>query len=963
MPYKCRGMRNIFFFSGLLLSLRLVAQVHFQRIDFFPDTMHPSSFMFNGIVDINDDLLDDVLAVDRGKHFIPFYQSSKYVPPRTGQEIAIGKEKHWCLAVADLDADGRRDIVIPGYTEPISVLYREGSGYRQEKVKYDIYPQASSLLDVNGDGFLDIFVANDDARNVVFLSDGQGHWVARPDYLGESSDVKITAGNYGSTWTDFDMDGDLDLYISKCFGNQSNPKDPRRVNRLFEQVRPGVYVLDTANHYGLAFGAQSWTSSFGDLDNDGDLDMLVTHHDSLAYLLRNDGGTYVRVEQEASVEISGFPLQSLFRDFDNNGYLDILVAGNPAYLYFNMGDWHFVKQNEPFGVYPPKSIAVGDLNDDGFLDIFTSYSDFIDVSYPDQIYQNNATENHYISFKLIGQPPNTDAIGAKVLLYKKMKGKSAVMIREVMAGESYGIMNSLKLHFGLGADVQIDSVVILWPDGQRSFYPGATLTPDEIQVVEQGACMTSRRAILEKDFADICTGEHLELHLDESYFTKDVRWMDGDTVSVKNVTDAGVYSVRGRGADGCLYYSRLLTVFKNRRPEPGISFVEGDTFNCTGSRTILVAKGTDRVKWWGISPADTLNISSDTSIWVTDSLRCGAASSDTLNIHFNGQENAPETEDVTVKRGEDVVLLAKDTNTLWYAGATADTAIARGKRLKLDAVQRDTAFWLATVDTMAFDTVFCGLSLFRLHKRGYHVDRKNVKIYFRVDKDIRLHSVNTRTDKGGERIIEIYNPKGDLIFQRSVVLDSGTTRISLGVDLPKEDGLYAITTNTETNLRVLGTVSPRLIRNIMPFGYPYRCSPYLEIVKPSFSSKAYYYFYDWEVSGRSLICQSPRAKLSVLVDTVSRVRQPGDKYDILISPNPVLANRVKLVFPDNFPSGEFKLSIRTLMGYEMVKKMRFTSTRQLECSLTDVPPGIFLLSVCHTSGACWNFKLVKLRAN
>ena len=954
-------MRNTLFFLCFILFSPLFAQnISFEEKAVFPDTLHPTSFMFNGVVDFNDDLLDDVLTMHKGYDFIPYYQKAVDASLSAGRPFNTGALQHWTFAVADLDGDGRRDVVVPGYNEPLSILYRDGAGFRVHNIRHHLYPQAMSILDVNGDGHLDIFVADDEGRNVVFLSDRAGGWIQRADYLGESEDARISAGNYGCTWTDFDLDGDLDLYVAKCYGKSKDPKDPRRTNRLFIQDSPGHYVQDSANTYGLAFGAQSWTSSFGDLDNDDDMDILVTHHDSLAYLLRNDKGHYVRVEQMAGVSISGFPLQSLFRDLDNNGYLDILVAGDPAYLYMNQGGWHFVKKAYPFGLYSPQSVGVGDLNTDGFLDVYATYKGLSSKrSQPDKVYYNSGNANHFIGFHLNQVGINTDAIGAKVLLYHKLDNQPVKQIREVVSGESYGIMNTLKVHFGLGATTLIDSMVVVWPDGVHEKFDRG-LIADQYYYVQRGHCLTPRVEVVPDGEVDICRGDTFDITLDPSIFKDHIIWNDGTAGRTRRITRPGTYSVKGRDSNGCIHYAIPFEVFLERHRKPEIDFVKGGPSSCTGTAVLLAGRGVGGIKWWGTRQGDTLALTEDTLVWCVDHQRCGDVSSDTIDLHFIGDSTGPHVPDALVKKGESVTLHSDASGTYWYTSDTATTPVFIGAELHLESVDKDTVWWVSTADSATYDTAYCGLSIRRLHKRGYHVDRKNVKVYFKVDRDIVLSSVNTMTDSIGRRTIEIYNPDGARLLRRDIVLEKGINHLPLGVLLPASEGEYWITTDTKTNIEVLGTVSPRLIRNIRSFGYPYRCNPYLEIVRPSFSPDSYYYFYDWAVSPVPLYCESPRVPVHVKVDTVSHtqfIRQP-DEWAVF--PNPVGDNRVQLHLPVEFRSGLLDVKVHSVTGYSREYRLQANRSGKVVLPLTGFSPGVVGVVVTTTSGRQAFLKIIKL---
>ena len=196
------------------------------------------------------------------------------------------------------------------------------------------------------------------------------------------------------------------------------------------------------------------TSDFGDFDNDGDLDMS-TEHSTGTKLFRNDGtGHFTDVTAGSGLGVASFPLQGLFRDLDNDGFLDILIAGGSEFYYKGNGDGTFTQIE---GLFPSTkamhSFAFGDLNRDGFEDVYANYGNSYvtgSSSNPDRLWLNTPNGNHFFRVRLQGTTSNRDAIGARVTI----TGPWGTQIREVRSGESYGLVNSFVLAFGLGAETR-----------------------------------------------------------------------------------------------------------------------------------------------------------------------------------------------------------------------------------------------------------------------------------------------------------------------------------------------------------------------------------------------------------------------------------------------------------------------------------------------------------------------------
>ena len=206
-------------------------------------------------------------------------------------------------------------------------------------------------------------------------------------------------------------------------------------------------------------------------------------------LYRNDNNIFTDVTSLAGIQpyVDNFAggIQVVMEDFDNDTHVDILLTSLSTnhYLLMNNGDFTFTDLNINWPT-PTRmqSAAVGDLNNDGFLDIMAGFANGFNSpsGTPDRLLMNSGNGNNFIKIKLLGNQSNIDGIGASIDVHTN----NLKQLREVRSGESYGIMNSLITHFGLG-DVQVvDSVVVRWSSGAVDVIENPTV--NSTIIIEEG---------------------------------------------------------------------------------------------------------------------------------------------------------------------------------------------------------------------------------------------------------------------------------------------------------------------------------------------------------------------------------------------------------------------------------------------------------------------------------------------
>ena len=443
---------------------------------------------------MNGDGFDDVVHLENASSlYIEYAQPDGSFTSYVHGNVGPGNE--WSLCVADVDENGYNDLITGGYYNGLKLLLANADGSTLSSSNLplpEIFLQGSNFADINNDGAIDYFACHDDSLSSPYRGDNTGTFVYDTSLIIAAPTLPAidSSGNYGSVWTDFDSDGDLDMYLSKCRIGVNDPMDGRRVNQMWANDGNNNYT-DIADSIGLRPLAQSWAADFADLDNDGDLDCFIINHDMLSAVYENIANdTFVNITPTSGMtfDLAGlFGIQVIMEDFDNDGLVDILFTstGDAHRLFHNLGGLTFTDVSATaFPAASPgmQSAAVGDVNRDGFLDILGGFANgFNSWSGTENIlFVNGGNSHHFLSIRLVGDSSHINGIGARVEIH----GPFGLQVREVRSGESYGVMHSLNAHFGLGNNPVIDSLIVRWPSGVVDIFsnPGV----DKFLTIQEG---------------------------------------------------------------------------------------------------------------------------------------------------------------------------------------------------------------------------------------------------------------------------------------------------------------------------------------------------------------------------------------------------------------------------------------------------------------------------------------------
>ncbi len=413
------------------------------------------------------------------------------------------------MAFADYDGDGDTDLYATRWGTD-ALLRNGGDGTFSDHTEHaglgsEAWGIGASFADFDLDGDLDLYVANYIdfslggppfydrwcTHNGVPAACGPVGAEAQADLLyrnegdGRFSEVSRSMGIAGRTyygmgvvWTDYDDDGDPDIYVA----NDGHP------NSLFRN--DGQRFVDVALVQSVAYSGDGRPQAgmgvaVGDYDRDGRFDLFVTNfsqdHNTL---YRNSGqGYFLDVSGRANLAGSSRPHMgwgTFFFDMDCDGYEDLFVANGhlmpeieqagiamhyrqPNLLYQNAGNGKFVDVSQRAGsglhiAEVSRAAAYGDYDNDGDLDILVANLD----ARPNLLRNDSQPRGNWLSLRLRSKGFNREGIGARIYV----QTDSTLQMREVRTGTSFQSQNDLRQHFGLGHHERAD-LRIRWPDGSE----------------------------------------------------------------------------------------------------------------------------------------------------------------------------------------------------------------------------------------------------------------------------------------------------------------------------------------------------------------------------------------------------------------------------------------------------------------------------------------------------------------
>ena len=365
-------------------------------------------------------------------------------------------------AFGDYDLDGDLDLFVahwgtprdfsaPGDTEHLWRNDTDGTGIKFQSVSEsaNISPSILTLPDdlitgtgrdfvfsptfarINDDLYPDILSVADFNYSKYFINDQIGTFSNATD-----TEVIIDGNGMGSAVADYDNDGDLDWFVTSIECHlDPNSEDPvsecefgimsQIGNRLYRN-NDGAFV-DVTDQAGVASGGWGWGACFIDFENDGDLDIYHTN---------------------------GWPYTNNVNDFENDA----------SRAFVSDGAGQFVERSAEIGLVDTeegRGVVCADFDNDGDVDILLLHrSDIVAAT----LWRNDTDDNNFLSVKLNGATPNTEAAGARITIAYD----GVTRMREISIASNFVSQNPTVQVFGIGSAAQVDEVTIQWPDGRET---------------------------------------------------------------------------------------------------------------------------------------------------------------------------------------------------------------------------------------------------------------------------------------------------------------------------------------------------------------------------------------------------------------------------------------------------------------------------------------------------------------
>jgi len=333
-------------------------------------------------------------------------------------------------------------------------------------------------VDIDNDGYLDLFVGNENSPSQLFRNNGDGTF----EDISHSAGIDQTAFTKGVTAADYDQDGFVDFYVSNTNG----------ANYLYHN-NGNLTFTEVGRQAGVQAPLMSFATWFFDYDNDGWPDLFVTSYlmsvsesvksyigvtpkaETLKLYRNKHDGTFEDVTEKVGLDKVLMPMGANFGDVDNDGFLDIYLGmGTPSYaalmphtLLLNKGGKSFVDITASSGtgeLHKGHAIVFADLDRSGNEAIIAETGGAVPGdSHLLRVFKNPGNKNDWINIHLVGVKSNRSGVGTRIKITVADDGQAPRTIYRTEGETSSFGANPLELHIGLGHNAHILAIDLWWP--------------------------------------------------------------------------------------------------------------------------------------------------------------------------------------------------------------------------------------------------------------------------------------------------------------------------------------------------------------------------------------------------------------------------------------------------------------------------------------------------------------------
>ncbi len=384
-----------------------------------------------------------------------------------GKQAGITNNYGYALAVvtADLNNDGYNDIYVSNdYADNDYMYINQKDGTFRDEIKkatnhISLFSMGADIADINNDGFEDIMVTEMLPENY------------------KRSKVSMPRMDVQGFWAIVDSGFQKQYMHNALHLNQGNG--------FFSDISHLAEVSKTE---------WSWSTLVCDFNNDGNRDIFVANGYRRDVF---DGDIDQKLRQH--MEVSGY---ANTEEYFSKGFKEFIELYKPIkvrnYLFKNNGQLKFENVSRPWGFEDStfsNGAAVADFDNDGDLDLVVN-----NLDEEASLYENNTNKkNNYLKIKLAGPEKNPDGIGAKISLYYDGKMQQSFQQKTV---RGYLSSNEAVVHFGLGKVADVDSIIIIWPDGKENKLTGITANQVVKANYKDAVVNNISRIVYNSSFAD-----------------------------------------------------------------------------------------------------------------------------------------------------------------------------------------------------------------------------------------------------------------------------------------------------------------------------------------------------------------------------------------------------------------------------------------------------------------------------